>query len=45
MTVCEKEAENPPCAGAVLRADKVLDFQALQGAALFCYQGRKGPKF
>lgn len=45
MTLCEKEAETPPCAGAVLRLHKVLNFQALQLAVRFCYQDRKGPKF
>lgn len=33
----EKEAENPPCAGAVLRVDKVLKFQPLQLTVLYYY--------
>lgn len=37
----EKEAGNPPCAGAVQRVDKVLEFQPLQLTVLFCYWGKR----
>lgn len=40
--VYQREAENPPCAGAVLRLHKVLGFQPLQLIVQFCYWGKKG---